>query len=153
WSADARATWSASALARLIAEAEQHATLVVPVRLDDTELPGLLGSVASIDARGGADAELAALREFLGREGFGPERRPRQLGPRPRSMASCRDTLGAMQNMALRVYLKARLSLNDVREVWMDTFASRLDDDLPNAPLGLALGELLLRADQRRARG
>ena len=151
-SAAARARTSANALTSLIALAEQRSALIVPVRLDDTELPGWLGSISSIDARGGPDAELAALHEFLGREGFGPERRPRELAPRPRGAVRCRDALGAMTSMELRLHLKTRLSLNDVREVWMDVFASRLDDDVPGVPLGLALGELLLRADKRRVR-
>jgi hypothetical protein len=152
WSAQARAHSSPAALSGVIGQAERQSSVIVPVRLDDTELPGLLGSISSIDARGGPDAELAAVRAFLGREGFGPDRRPRELAPRPRGAVSCRDTLGAMQNRALRQHLKARLSLNDVREIWIDTFGSRLDDDLPQAPLGLALAELLLRADQRRVR-
>jgi len=54
--------------------------------------------------------------------------------------------------MELRLRLKDRLALNEVRVIWMDTFENRLDDEMPGAPLGLALGEMILRADQRRLR-
>jgi len=44
------------------------------------------------------------------------------------------------------------LGLNDVREIWVDTFESRLAEDFPNMPLELSIGEMILRADERRLR-
>ena len=128
--------------------ADQESVLIVPVLLDDTELPPLLKPISHMDFRRSINAGIARLRTFFGREGFGPEQPPRPLHPG----LSCEDKLAAHRNMELSILLKNRLSLNDVREMWIDTFNSTLDNDLPGVPLGVAVGEMILRADQRRVR-
>jgi len=150
WSATAaRSRWVQSELdAAYLRWADARSLLLVPLRLDDTPLPELLKAISYLDFRVSPDDGIAQLRKFIGKEGFGSEQPPRLLHADP----TCPERLGAMRNMELRLLLKSRCSLNDVREMWMDTFDSRLDDELPNLPLGLAIGELLLRADQRRVR-
>jgi hypothetical protein len=151
--------WSGAALnsrwvqaefdAAFFERADKESVLIVPLLLDDTELPPLLKPISYVDFRRSVADGIARLRTFFGREGFGPERPPRLLQPGP----SCEDKLAAHRNMELRQLLKSRLSLNDVREMWMDTFNSILDNELPGMPLGVVIGEMILRADQRRARG
>jgi hypothetical protein len=128
--------------------ADDRSVVILPILLDETELPPLLKPISHLDFRKSVDAGIAQLRALFGREGFGSEQPPRLLSPGP----ACTEKLGALRNADLRLRLKGRLALNDVREVWMDVFDSRLDDDLPGMPLGVTVGELILRADQRRVR-
>jgi hypothetical protein len=150
WSANAAGSrWVQSEMdAAFFKWADTHSILIIPVLLDNTELPELLKPISHLDFRQNMDAGLSQLRAFFGREGFGPEQPPRLLETGP----SCTDQLGVLRNRDLRLRLKERLGLNDVREIWMDTFASRLDDEVPNMPLGLCIGEMILRADERRLR-
>jgi len=150
WSADAaKSRWVKSEIdAAFLRWADEESVFLVPVRLDDTELPELLKPIFYMDFRQSINTGISQLRAFFGREGFGPEQPPRLLRPGP----ACKDKLAPLRNMEMRHLLKARLSLNDVREIWMDVFESRLDDELPGMPLGLAIGEMILRADQRRVR-
>jgi hypothetical protein len=129
-------------------QADEESVLVVPVLLDNTELPPLLKPISHIDFRQSIEAGISQLRTFFGREGFGPEQPPRLLSPGP----TCEKKLTTYRNIDLRLHLKGRLSLNDVREIWMDTFNSTLEDELPGKPLGVAIGEMIIRADQRRVR-
>lgn len=150
WSTNAAGSrWVRSELnAAFFKWADEKSILIIPVLLDDTELPTLLKPISWLDFRQGLDDGLAKLRALFGREGFGSERPPRLLENR----SSCVGRLATLRNRELRLRMKARLALNDVREIWMDTFDSRLDDDFPNMPLGLAIGEMILRADERRLR-
>lgn len=150
WSASAaKSRWIQSEMnSAFVRWADKQSVFILPVRLDDTDLPELLRPISFIDFRQGLDDGISQLRLFFGREGFGPEQPPRLLDRNP----LCTEKLNALRNMELRLLLKARLALNDVREIWIDVFESRLDDDLPNMPLGLAIGEMILRADQRRVR-
>lgn len=150
WSANAaQSGWVRAELdASFLRWADERSLVLVPLWLDDTALPELIRPISHVDFRPGFDAGIGPLRKFFGREGFGPEQPPRLLRPD----SDCPEKLGAMRNMDLRLLLKARCSLNDVREMWMDVLESRLDDEAPNLPLGLAIGELIMRADQRRVR-
>ena len=150
WSAAAAAsTWVRTEYSAVFMRwADDKSLLIIPVRLDDTELPSLLRPIYALDFRAGFDAGVAQMRGFFGREGFGPEQPPLMLA----TSRACTAVLGAMRNNELRLLLKSRVSLNDLREMWMDTFDSRLDDEIANYPLGLAAGEMLLRADQRQLR-
>lgn len=150
WSAQAALSrWVQAELeAAFFRWADKGSVFFLPIRLDNTELPELLKPISYLDFRKGIGEGISDLRKFFGREGFGPEQRPRLLDPSP----GCQEKLNSQRNMDLRLRLKSRLTLNDVREIWMDTFESRLDDDLPGSPLGIAVGEMILRADQRRVR-
>jgi hypothetical protein len=150
WSANAaKSRWVQSEInSTFFRWADKESVLILPIRLDDTELPELLRPISYMDFRQSIDDGVSQLRLFFGREGFGPEQPPRLLYPG----LQCMEKLAALRNMELRLLLKARLTLNEVREIWIDVFESRLDDDLPNVPLGLAIGEMILRADQRRVR-
>lgn len=128
--------------------ADNQSILIIPVLLDNSELPELLKPISHLDFRKNIDSGLAQLRAFFGREGFGPEQPARRL----EDGQSCIDQLAMLRNRDLRLRLKQRLGLNDVREIWMDTFESRLDDDFPNMPSGLSIGEMILRADERHLR-
>lgn len=129
--------------------ADEKSVLIVPMRLDDTELPELLRPISSMDFREGLESGLLQLRRFFGREGFGPDQPPRLLT----RGAGCKDKLASLRDMDLRLLLKSRLALNDVREIWMDAFQSRLDDELPGVPLGVAIGEMLIKSTRHRVRG
>ncbi|HEU4835112.1 MAG TPA: hypothetical protein VFS90_11875, partial [Pyrinomonadaceae bacterium] len=91
---------------------------------------------------------ISQLRKFFGLEGFGPEQPPRRLRAGP----DCEAKLATLRNRDLRLLLKKRFSMTDVREVWIDTFDSSLDNDLPGMPVGVAVGEMIIRADQRLLR-
>lgn len=150
WSANAASSrWVQSEVdAAFFKWADKQSILIIPVLLDNTELPELLKPISYLDFRKSIDGGLSQLRAFFGREGFGPEQPPRRL----EIGQSCTDQLAIIRNRDLRLRLKGRLGLNDVREIWMDTFESRLDDDFPNMPVGLSIGEMILRADERRLR-
>lgn len=139
-----RAEYDAAIFRRI----DQESVLLVPVLLDGTELPPLLKPISHLDFREGLEKGIARLRKFFGLEGFGPDQPPRRLQVGP----SCKQTLAVLRNMDLRLRLKERFSMTDVREVWMDTFNSSVDNDLPGTPLGVAVGEMIIRADQRRLR-
>lgn len=127
---------------------DEESVLLVPIVLDNTELPPLLKPIAHLDFTEGLNNGISKLRKFFGREGFGPEQPPRRLRAGP----ACEEKLATLRNMELRLLLKKRFSLTDVREVWMDTFESSFDNDLPGMPVGVAVGEMIIRADQRQLR-
>lgn len=150
--------WSAKALnsgwvraeydAAFFRRADDESVLIVPVLLDNTELPPLLRAISHLDFRQSIRAGISQLKAFFGREGYGPEQPPRLLKKGP----GCEQKLRALPNRELRLRLKARFNMSDVREVWIDTFNSSLDNDLPGMPIGVAVGEMILRADQHRVR-
>lgn len=150
WSANAKSSrWVQLEIdAAFFQWADAQSILIIPVLLDNTDLPELLKPISHLDFRENIETGLTQLKAFFGREGFGPEQPPRLLETGP----NCKDQLSALRNRDLRLLLKKRLGLNDVREIWIDTFESRLEDEFPNMPLGLSIGEMILRADERRLR-
>jgi hypothetical protein len=123
-------------------------TAVLPVLIEDVDLPVLLRDKLYADFRVGYKQGLDALIRAFRQEDLVPLLRttPTTFAP---SGSPCVLVLDALTKADLRRRIKKKLSRIEVGVIWYDTLFSDMDNDLPGINIDKCIIELIERADQR----
>lgn len=143
--------------AALMNELSGRGTVVLPVRIDDCEIPPLLEPRVFADFRDDYDAGLAQLLTALDNEArTGSEVVAKEDAEQPATRASapvaskCMGKLAQVSLGDLRRRMCDRLERSEVGDVWFDTFGGdQMDDAYPDRPKSECVRGLIDRARKR----
>jgi hypothetical protein len=133
--------------AALMEELSGEGRPVLPVLIDDCELPPLLKSRLYADFRTDFSAGLKKLLAVLTQESESASQAA--PGPAPTSPTPCSAALSALPLADLRRRMTKRMSRTEVGVIWYDVIGKKMDDDMANRPLVDCVIELLDRAKNR----
>jgi hypothetical protein len=127
-------------------------TAVLPVLIEECEIPPLLRSRLYADFRQSFEVGIGSLLRVLEQEGESAKDVARRTGPvlGRKSMAPpCSATLSQLPLADLRRRITKRMDRVEVGAIWYDAFGKKMDDDMANRPLVDCVIELLDRAKNR----
>ena len=138
----------------LMDQISNKGTAVLPVLIEDCDVPALLRDRLYADFRGNFEAGLAKLLAVLKQEGetaadLGATTTATTTTTLPPSAVPCVPTLVALPLGELRRRITKRMGRSEVAAIWFDLFHSKMDDDMANRPLVDCVIELLDRANKR----
>jgi hypothetical protein len=143
--------------ASLMSELSGQGTVLLPVLIEDCELPALLKDKVYADCRGASYGSgllriLDVLKQELLPGSKAPPPGPSETAGGGGNGDDCPAILGQWPNGEIRRRIRRKLSRPQVRAVWIDTLDNDMDDELGNQPLLDCLIELLKRADRESRR-
>jgi TIR domain len=134
--------------AALSGQLSHTGTAVLPVLIEDVEIPVLLRDRLYVDFRTGYEYGLNVLLQAFRQEALVPLLKL-QTTPTPLvSSSPCALALDALTKADLRRRIKKRRNRREVAVIWYDTFFSDMDNDLPGINIDKCNIELIERADQ-----
>lgn len=134
--------------AALMDQLSGKGTVVLPIMIEDCEVPPLLRDRLYADFRSDYNKGLQNLLRVLEQESTATD--PiitRFLQQQPAD--SCIEKLSKLSAAKLRRRMKARMGRNDVGTIWFDTFTEKMDDDMAGRTLDECIIELYDRARKR----
>jgi hypothetical protein len=139
--------------AALMKELSQKGMLVIPIRIDDCEVPPILQDRVYADLRAGLDDVLQKLRRVFSMEAAQPKVsdtvgvivRPTRPGPLD-CPGRCETALGQLKGHDLRRQIQHCVQLKQLRITWHAVFDERMEDVIPNADITTAAFEMVLKA-------
>jgi hypothetical protein len=138
----------------LMDQISNQGTAVLPVLIEDCDIPTLLRDRLYADFRHDFKAGLAKLLAVLKQEGetaadLGASTTTTTTTTLPPGAVPCTPTLAALPLGELRRRITKRMGRSEVAAIWFDLFQSKMDDDMANRPLVDCVIELLDRANKR----
>jgi len=138
----------------LMDQISNKGTAVLPVLIEDCDIPTLLRDRLYADFRGDFKSGLAKLLAVLKQEGetaadLGATTTTTTTTTLPPGAVPCVPTLAALSLGELRRRITKRMDRSEVAAIWFDLFQSKMDDDMGNRPLVDCVIELLDRANKR----
>jgi hypothetical protein len=135
-------------------EITKKGTVVLPVLIEDCDIPTLLRDRLYADFRHNFQDGLAKLLTVLKQEGetaagLGTTTTTTTTTTLPPGFAPCVPTLEALSLGELRRRITKRMGRGEVAAIWFDLFHCRMDDDMANRPLVDCVIDLLDRANKR----
>ncbi len=128
----------------LMEEKSKDSIVILPVKIDDCEIPPLLRSRLYADFSRDYASGLAALQRVFSQEKLPVAEKINTA----KQLTTCEQNLAALSEAELRRRLK-RMSRDELAVVWFDLFVSRMKDDMDGRTHSECILELLLRADSR----
>jgi hypothetical protein len=128
----------------LMEEKSKDSIVILPVKIDDCEIPPLLRSRLYADFSQDYATGLKALQRVFSQEKL---HLVEKIGT-VKQLTNCEQSLAALSEAELRRRLK-RMSRDELAVVWYDLFVSRMKDDMDGRTHSECLLELLLRAGSR----
>jgi glycosyltransferase involved in cell wall biosynthesis/tetratricopeptide (TPR) repeat protein len=120
--------------------------VVLPVLIEDCEIPPLLKGRLYADFRGDFDTAVDKLLDVLGQEGESTadftEARPIKAAPRSTMLAT-------IPLADLRRRMTKRMSRSEVAAIWYDVLGRKMEDDMANRPLVDCVIDLIEQAKSR----
>jgi hypothetical protein len=120
---------------------------VLPVLIEDCDIPPLLRSRLNADFRGDFEAGISKLLAVLEQEGESAVQVT--TGPPRTTAAPCSTALSALPLADLRRRITKRMDRGEVGAIWYDVFGKKMDDDMASRPLVDCVIELLDRSKNR----
>lgn len=124
--------------------------VVVPVKVDETEMPLELRGLMYIDFSKSFEDGARKLTQFLQSEDKKAASFFSGMRGRPTVLPSCEERLLAMEIADLRYAISRRLTKDELSVVWFDTFEAKMDNEINPASTGIIAAELLFRSQSRR---
>jgi hypothetical protein len=140
--------------AALMRQLSDKGMLVLPIRLDDCEVPTILKDRVYADVRAGYKDVFEKILRVLKMEPAIPLvseingilRLPPVPGPN-HCPVKCEDALRDIEGHDLRRAIKSCIQLKQLRITWHEVFSERLEDVHPNVDLNTAAFEMVFKAE------
>ncbi len=129
--------------------AVQQGLVIIPIRVDGTEMPLQLRGLLYLDASTNGSAVKERLRELLRADNT----KVSAFSSQVRSVAkasTCEVRLRNMEIADLRFELSKRLSKTEMGVIWFDVFGTLMDNDINPVATCVVATEILFRAQARR---
>ncbi len=145
--------------AAMVEEICNKGTVVLPVLIEDCEIPPLLKDRLYADFRSDYNSALKVLIEVLSQEtpvfsAMLPEKEYRSITVKyPEKVergADCATILSELKIAELRRRISKRVDRGEVSCIWYDTFEEKMDDDMSHRTKNECVIELIDRAKNRR---
>ena len=148
--ASAASQWVKAELnSALMQQISQKGTVVLPVLIEDCDVPELIRDRVYADFRANYEAGLNALLSVFEQErSSAADLMPAVNGPRAPS-STCVAELSQLPLADLRRLITKRMGRVEVGTVWYDTFEEKMDDAMVNREKVECVIELLTRAKNR----
>ncbi len=132
----------------LMDQFSNRGTSVIPIKIDDCDVPVLLRDRVYADFRTDYDKGLNSLLAVFEQE----SKSIAALMTPTESVfnTSCTSQLSQVKSADLRRRVKDRLNRSEVRTVWYDTLNRDMEDDMANRPLYDCVFELFLRVEKQQ---
>ncbi|MEI7730998.1 MAG: toll/interleukin-1 receptor domain-containing protein [Verrucomicrobiota bacterium] len=143
----------------LIAQISNQGVAVLPVLIEDCDIPTLLRDRLYADFRTDFAAGLGKLLSVLQQEGesaagLGTTTTTTTTSTTlPPGAVPCAPTLAALSLGELRRRITKRMSRTEIATIWFDLFQTKMEDDMAQRPLVDCVIELLDRANKRAKLG
>jgi TIR domain len=137
--------------AALMNQISDKGSVVLPVLIEDCDLPPLLRSRLYADFRADFQVGLNKLLTVLKQEGESASdvtTTTTTTTPRPGDQ-DCFSSLSVLALADLRRRITKRMNRSEVGAIWYDTFGKKMEDDMAHRPLVDCVIELLDRAKNR----
>jgi hypothetical protein len=136
--------------AALMEEASSRAIAVLPVVIDNCEIPPLLKDRKFADFRCDFAAGLQSLLRVFNQESATVPPLPSDAADRAGAHDHCPERLSGLKLAELRRRITKRMNRTEISTIWFDVFEARMDDDMKHSTLVECVIELIDRAKNRQ---
>lgn len=147
-----QSNWVRREISQAISLADKDKLTPIPVLLGDADVPIEFSGLLYIDARRALSDGINRLIEYLGAQNTKIKNLEKRMivlksdDPLVRARLDCQNVLRDLTPSDFRFHMNDRFDLTQVKTLWFDLFARKMEDEVHVINLSLAIIELLDRA-------